>query len=57
MLAASSFCIVPVSNQLLIVTALLERRKANLLVKLHGLRHCADAELIEGHPTAWDPID
>ena len=45
-----------VSDQLLVVTAILERRKANLLVELHGLRHCADAErigsqFIEGHRT------
>jgi len=38
-----------VSDQLLVVTALLERRKANLLVELHGLRHCADAERISSH--------
>jgi hypothetical protein len=38
-----------VSDQLLVVTALLERRKANLLVELHGLRHCADAERIGSH--------
>src|SRR5262249_51545705 len=45
-----------VSDQLLVVTALLERRKANLLVELHGLCHCTDSErigsqFIEGHWT------
>ena len=32
-----------VSDQLLVVAALLERRKANLLIELHRLGHCAAA--------------
>src|SRR5208282_5480262 len=35
-----------VSDQLLVVTALLERRKANFLIELYCLRHCADPECI-----------
>jgi hypothetical protein len=30
-----------VSDQLLVMTALLERRKANLLLELHRFGHCA----------------
>src|SRR5690242_7783092 len=45
-----------VPDQLLVVAALLERRKANLLIELHRLRHCADSErigsqFIQGHRT------
>src|SRR4029078_11846113 len=35
-----------VSTQLLVVIALLERGEANLLIKLHRLGHCANAERI-----------
>jgi len=35
-----------VSHQLLVVIALLERGEANLLIKLHRLGHCANAERI-----------
>jgi L-asparaginase len=50
-----------VSDQLLVMTALLERRKANLLVEFHGLRHCADPErvgsqFVESHLT-FPPCD
>jgi hypothetical protein len=43
-----------VSDQLLVMTALLERRKANLLLELHRFGHCAyreriSSQFIEGH--------
>src|SRR5690242_2108690 len=43
-----------VADQFLVMLALLERWKANLLIELHRLGHCADSERIgsqftEGH--------
>jgi hypothetical protein len=38
-----------VSDQLFIVSALLERRKAKLLIELDGFRHCANSERVHFH--------
>ena len=35
-----------VSNQLFIVLALLQRRKAKLLIEFYGFRHCANSERV-----------